>query len=335
MSWWWNGWDALDTERNGIKLPKHYELGNDWYPWDGIENLRGNDLMCRIKISDACCLMEIPKNAFYGCYNVREVHLPSGITKLGNNCFYGCKSLENLFLPSSIEEIGSKAFSTSGLVGIRIPSQVTKIQTEVFSDCRHLVHVELNDNITHINYCAFDRCIALRNIHLPRSLQQIGMYAFSDCGLEQIQLPNHVSIDKKAFQGCAFLHLIILPPVIGNIGYMVFMNCPRICEVWIPGPTTLKPQLKEPETLVATEQQLLIELCRNDDKINGFHSIGIGWEGLYEWGSDGVLYDDKTLQKNPNQITCLFSFLTRNNHRIFKIGLLQRQRNTKRKIFSN
>ena len=49
--------------------------------------------------------------AFYNCYSLASITIPSGVTSIGNSAFYNCYSLASITIPSGVTSIGTYAFS--------------------------------------------------------------------------------------------------------------------------------------------------------------------------------------------------------------------------------
>lgn len=103
----------------------------------------------------------------------------------------------------------------------------------------HLSSVVFPDSLLSIGDASFSHCKALKKITIPASVENIGVAAFCNSGLEEITflgIPN--VIDYKAFYGCDNLKLIYAP--VGTIDIFAKYFTRSI--------------LKELDTKVATEQ---------------------------------------------------------------------------------
>lgn len=61
-------------------------------------------------------LTEVPNDTFKNCTELKNVILPSTISRVGNNAFYGCSALRSVTLPSNIMTIGDSAFEKCELL---------------------------------------------------------------------------------------------------------------------------------------------------------------------------------------------------------------------------
>lgn len=282
------------------------EQNEHWYHWDGTREMQRRQRITYVQIDSA--MKEIPKLAFFDCHSLKGVELPQELARIGFRCFDGCRSLHCIRLPKSVRQIDSRAFEETGIHEIVIPPLVTEIENAVFASCKLLLHVEMNDNLKLIEDWAFRSCSSLTDIRLPNTLQEIGCGAFHDCGLERIQLPPSVHIEEYAFGRNHFLQEIAFPHRMGQIGEMVFCNCPSLSTLRFP--TDGNPN----KLLTPVEFQLLSELCRIDGR-SSLDRIGVGRtdgrNALYRMG-----YVSNRSGQSTTKVTCLFCFLTRNANRI-------------------
>jgi len=71
--------------------------------------------------------------AFYGCTNLTDVSLGSGITKISEYSFYGCTRLTSIVIPASVTHIGDCAFAgCTSLANVYILNPTIKISESAF-----------------------------------------------------------------------------------------------------------------------------------------------------------------------------------------------------------
>ena len=234
--------------------------------------------------------------AFGECLNLQRIEIPSSVTSIGDVAFVHCESLQSIELPSSVTSIGNYVFRCcSSLTSIKvdegnmsyrdingilftkdlkriicypegtrdekyvIPSGVTSIGDEAFSDCNSLCEIEIPSGVTSIGDEAFFGCSNLRSIEIPSSVTNIGDSAFKDCknlykikilsgvmsigdgafsgcsNLQNIEIPSSVtSIGNNAFSSCSSLQRIEIPSGVTSIGHYVFRWCPNLQQITIP-----------------------------------------------------------------------------------------------------
>eukprot|EP00571_Detonula_confervacea_P012533 CAMPEP_0172312338 /NCGR_PEP_ID=MMETSP1058-20130122/17137_1 /TAXON_ID=83371 /ORGANISM="Detonula confervacea, Strain CCMP 353" /LENGTH=142 /DNA_ID=CAMNT_0013025755 /DNA_START=19 /DNA_END=447 /DNA_ORIENTATION=- len=85
-----------------------------------------------------------------------EVVLNEELQTIGHGEFIGCISLDSVVLPSSVTEIGDNTFS----------------------DCTKLKEVVLNEGIQTIVRGAFYRCSSLERVVIPSTVAKVGDNAF-------------------------------------------------------------------------------------------------------------------------------------------------------------
>lgn len=77
--------------------------------------------------------------------------------------------------------------------------------TRWFQWVPQLVKVEIPEGITKIEISCFNECLALTEVKLPHSLQQLGNYAFMKTNLSSVTLYENVQIIGDAFTQCSNL----------------------------------------------------------------------------------------------------------------------------------
>lgn len=166
-------------------------------------------------------LKSMGEGAFMDCTKLTTISLPTGIETIEPWTFSGCESLEQINLPSSVSSIEKHAFSSSGLVEISLPNNVS-LNEYAFSNCDNLVSVIIPENVISIAPRVFINCPKLT------SAGPIG-------GAYAIQFGWNSIIPETAFMDCDALQSIYIPNRITSIGKSAFCNCKNLKEVFIPG----------------------------------------------------------------------------------------------------
>ena len=161
-----------------------------------ISNIGRREGITKIIIPDT--VTKIGTGAFALMEDLVEVEMSDNIEVVGGKAFYECTALESISFPATIKEFGVyKSGWGSSAYG-------------VFEGCSALKKVEFAEDaeVKIIATSMFRLCYALENVTLPKGLQEIGDFAFSETGIKSIELPNVVSIGKQAFSYCKALEKV-------------------------------------------------------------------------------------------------------------------------------
>ena len=121
-----------------------------------------------------------------------------------------------------------------------IEDGVTNIGMFAFQGCINITNIKIPKSVTSIGEVSFGTCTSLTNIIIPDSVISIGTSAFSKCtSLDNIVMPNSVtSIEGAMFANCASLTSIEIPNSVRSIGAMAFMGCTSLTSIEIPDSVT-------------------------------------------------------------------------------------------------
>ena len=210
--------------------------------------------------------------AFFCCYSLSEIVIPSSVTSIGDWAFSRCSSLKYISIPKSVIVLNGNPFArwdgkleclspnfvyeddvlfnkdksriisfiNQNIESYVIPSSVTSIGDHAFSYCDSLSEIVIPSSVTSIGDHAFSYCDSLSEIVIPSSVTSIGDSAFSYCdSLSEIVIPSSVtSIGKDAFSWCNFLSEIVIPSSVTSIGDSAFSYCDSLSEIVIPSSVT-------------------------------------------------------------------------------------------------
>ena len=118
---------------------------------------------------------------FEYCLNLETVNIPPNVSVIPDSCFEECRKLRHIVLPENLLEIQNDAFFHAGLKTIDIPPMVSKIGETAFYNCLKLKRVSFAASdackLDTIGYGAFWNT-DVRRVRIPPSVTRIGRYAF-------------------------------------------------------------------------------------------------------------------------------------------------------------
>ncbi|MDO5322527.1 MAG: leucine-rich repeat protein [Clostridia bacterium] len=122
-------------------------------------------------------LTRLYDNCFMGCTSLAEIQIPAGVTAIQGNCFRGCTALTEIALPSGLQELGYSAFENcTNLRSIKVPDKVSEIESHTFRGCTSLTSVTLPEGLKTITGGSFAGCTSLKELYVPASVKEI-LYA--------------------------------------------------------------------------------------------------------------------------------------------------------------
>ena len=101
----------------------------------------------------------------------------------------------------------------------------------------YLTNIKIPKSVKEIGDWAFTDCSGLTSIDIPNGISKIGIGVFENCrSLENIELPSGVSeIGERAFRGCEKLKSITIPASVNEIYCDIFIDCTNLKDVYYGG----------------------------------------------------------------------------------------------------
>lgn len=143
----------------------------------------------------------IGEYAFSGCAQLTSIHIPASVTTIGNYAFRGCTQLISIHIPASVTTIAGGAFTGMTSLGeitvapenlnyyVKDNCLIEKSSKTLVLGCKGSI-VPTDGSVTKIGNYAFDGCIELTDITIPKSLTHIGISAFNNTDVKNLYLED-------------------------------------------------------------------------------------------------------------------------------------------------
>lgn len=134
-------------------------------------------------------------SAFEHCHALVNITLPSSLREISDKTFYCCYSLKSITIPSGCVSIGASAFcgcNALSRVKFEDNSKIKEISRQAFSGCDVLTAINVPSSVETIDDYAFDGCERLTTVVLREGLKKIGVFAFANCGMQMVEIPQSV-----------------------------------------------------------------------------------------------------------------------------------------------
>ena len=211
--------------------------------------------------------IDIGSYAFYRCYSLQHISIPSTVRSINNGTFQYCTSLEAVVVPDGVTTLGTSTFEGCyGLRFVSLPKTITSAGSKCFSQCYSVIALTCPESMTSIGtYCFGDtpscdvlnipgvqgtmpqECVArnrtMMSIIIPEGVTALGLNAFDFCyGIKNVSLPSTLkSVAAYAFSNCAALNEITFPNTFETFGDHTFYKDTALQKFVIPSSVTAIP----------------------------------------------------------------------------------------------
>jgi hypothetical protein len=159
---------------------------------------------------------------FIGCYDLKTITISDANTSFTaeNNCLLntdksvilGCGGSS---IPTDAVSIEQYAFNGTSIETLTIPSGLTSIKINAFTDCSSLASI--NVDASNSTYNSENNCLIETSSHTLI------------LGCKNSVIPSDVTtIYDGAFDGCSSLEALVIPSSVTSIGFSAFTSFPQI-----------------------------------------------------------------------------------------------------------
>lgn len=129
-----------------------------------------------------------------------------------NEVLYECNLTGTVVVPENVTKIKATAFSNkTNITKVVLPEGLKTIGTNTFIGCTSLEEVIIPESVEAIEDQAFFGCKKLKKVHLPKNLKRLCIKAFTDSGLESVDLPEHPDYVGSYVFANSQLHQVTIP----------------------------------------------------------------------------------------------------------------------------
>ena len=162
------------------------------------------------------------------CFN--DVSNCSYFSEESKSLFYKCNTLSRIEISGHWRILPPGVWR--GVVQASIADGVERIEERTFEYHDTLTEIFIPSSVTSIGCNAFLGCIRLKSVILPPNLLEIGEFAFSKSGIEEIAIPGKITVlESFVFSHCESLRTIRVPSSVQRIEDYAFSECDALTTI--------------------------------------------------------------------------------------------------------
>ena len=198
-------------------------------------------------------------NSFVSCISLKEISLPNSVTTIGSNAFEYCENLERVYFGKNVSVLGADTFKNASSI-----KEFSVHKDNPYFRSLHGNLYSLNGDGELEGLVRYAIGKTETSFALPEGLSQIKQYAFKDCNLQEIILPD--SLTDGDFTGCELLTKIDLPKGLKSADFTAcksltklelfegmrsvnFTDCEKLQSVSLPSSLQSLPRFKNCKSL--------------------------------------------------------------------------------------
>ena len=181
------------------------------FGWDDEEKVAGMPWADYRKYISSVCVHEgvttIGGRAFFDCWGIMSVYLPTTLKVVAWDAFRQCNSLTEVHISDLAAwcnvEFGYIDFEDEGPGSYKNDNPL-QYAHHLYLNKKKITDLIIPDGVKRISAQAFCGCTDINSVTIPSSVVSVGVEAFKGCSsLSQIEIPNSVdTIGAWAFRGC-------------------------------------------------------------------------------------------------------------------------------------
>ncbi len=174
-------------------------------------------------------VISIGGSAFSSCFELKSITIPDSVKSIGESAFWSCDYLNSITIPDSVISIGEQCFVATAYYNnssnwendvLYIGNHLIEANDRRFSESED---INIKSGTKTIADGAFKNYHSLNSVTIPGSVENIGSYAFYDCGIFSVVIPDSVKrIGDFAFSNCDNITSITVPQNVISIGEKAF-----------------------------------------------------------------------------------------------------------------
>ncbi len=166
----------------------------------------------------------IGDQAFYNCFDLSAITIPTNITNIGGGVFYDCRALNTVTWNAKRCDFDPFSYMVPQITSFTFGDEVEHIPAHLCYGMP-ITTITIPNSVKSIGDEAFTYCSRLTEITIPNSVKSIGKYAFEGCGgITAVTIPENVEfIGNSAFE-CSNLTTVIWNAKNCSTEYVIFGN---------------------------------------------------------------------------------------------------------------